>query len=159
MSALEVIQRNWCLVKNNEFKTNERSNYNCKFEVSDRFRQGSLFKEFSTVSTVSLYTAVSFIHDIYEFNKSFRNIEKLTLKWVHLKNAVEYIYIYIWIISTYSYPMSINIQWGDWNISWRSWRRISIIYELQYIYIGQKYMQFLAWIGEQASLPEDFQCQ
>ena len=38
---------------------------------------------------------MSYINDIYEFEKSFRNIEKLTLKCVHLKNAGEYIYIYI----------------------------------------------------------------
>ena len=31
-----------------------------------------------------------FIHDIYEFNKSFRNFEKFVLKCVHLKNAVEF---------------------------------------------------------------------
>ena len=33
---------------------------------------------------------MSFIHDIYEFTKSFRHIEKLTLRCVHLKNAVEF---------------------------------------------------------------------
>ena len=40
---------------------------------------------------------MSFIHDIYEFKKSFRNFEKFALKFIHLKNAVElniYIYIY-----------------------------------------------------------------
>ena len=42
--ALEVIRRSWCLVMN-EFKTNARSKYICKFEVSDRFRQGSLFRD------------------------------------------------------------------------------------------------------------------
>ena len=31
-----------------------------------------------------------FISDIYEFKKSFRNIEKLTLKCGHLKNAVKF---------------------------------------------------------------------
>ena len=30
---------------NNEFKTNARSNYICKFEVSDWFRQSSLFRD------------------------------------------------------------------------------------------------------------------
>ena len=30
---------------NDEFKTNTRSNYIFKFEVSDRFRQGSLFSD------------------------------------------------------------------------------------------------------------------
>ena len=43
---------------------------------------------------------MSFIHDIYEFRKSFRHIEKLTLSCVHLKNAVEYIYIYIYDVDT-----------------------------------------------------------
>ena len=38
--------------------------------------------------------AMSFIHDIYEFRKSFRHIENLTLRCVHLKDAIEYIYIY-----------------------------------------------------------------
>ena len=33
---------------------------------------------------------MSFIQDIYEFRKSFRHIEKLTLRCVHLKNAVEF---------------------------------------------------------------------
>ena len=33
---------------------------------------------------------MSFIHDIYEFKKSFRPIKKSTLKCVHLKNAKEY---------------------------------------------------------------------
>ena len=33
---------------------------------------------------------MSFIHDIYECRKSFRHIEKLTLRCVHLKNAVEF---------------------------------------------------------------------
>ena len=33
---------------------------------------------------------MSFIHDIYEFQKSFRHIEKLTLRCVHLKNAIEF---------------------------------------------------------------------
>ena len=38
---------------------------------------------------------MSFIRDIYEFTKSFRNLEKFALKCVHLKNAVECnIYIY-----------------------------------------------------------------
>ena len=45
LSALEVIRCNCCLVMNKEFKTNARSNYICKFEVSDRFRQGSLFRD------------------------------------------------------------------------------------------------------------------
>ena len=38
---------------NNEFKTNARSNYICKIEVSDRFRQGSLFMDvfFSFISS------------------------------------------------------------------------------------------------------------
>ena len=43
VSALEVIRCSYCLVMNNEFKTNARSKHICKFEVSDRFRQGSLF--------------------------------------------------------------------------------------------------------------------
>ena len=30
---------------NNEFKTKTRSNYICEFVVSDRFRQGSLFRD------------------------------------------------------------------------------------------------------------------
>ena len=33
---------------------------------------------------------MSFINDIYEFKKSFRHIEKLTLRCVLLKNAVEF---------------------------------------------------------------------
>ena len=33
---------------------------------------------------------MSFIHDIYEFRKSFCHIVKLTLRCVHLKNAVEF---------------------------------------------------------------------
>ena len=33
---------------------------------------------------------MSFIHDIYEFKKYFRHIKKLTLRCVHLKNAVEF---------------------------------------------------------------------
>ena len=33
MSALEVIRCSCCLVMNNEFKTNARSKYICKFEV------------------------------------------------------------------------------------------------------------------------------
>ena len=33
---------------------------------------------------------MSVIHDIYEFKKLFRNIDKLTLKCVHMKNAVEF---------------------------------------------------------------------
>ena len=33
---------------------------------------------------------MSFIYDIDEFRKSFRHIEKLTLRCVHLKNAVEF---------------------------------------------------------------------
>ena len=33
---------------------------------------------------------MSFIDDIYEFRKSFRHIEKLTLRCVHLKNAIEF---------------------------------------------------------------------
>ena len=37
---------------------------------------------------------MSFIHDIYEFKKSFRYIEKLTLRRVHLKSGLEYVYIY-----------------------------------------------------------------
>ena len=32
---------------------------------------------------------MTFIHDIYEFRKSFRHIEQLTFRCVHLKNAVE----------------------------------------------------------------------
>ena len=42
VSALEVIRCSCCLVMNNEFKTNARSKYICKFEVSDRFREGML---------------------------------------------------------------------------------------------------------------------
>ena len=39
---------------------------------------------------------MTFIHDIYEFIKYFRNFEKFALKFVHLKNAVEFnIYMYI----------------------------------------------------------------
>ena len=34
VSALEVIPCNWCLVMNKELKTNARSNYICKYEVS-----------------------------------------------------------------------------------------------------------------------------
>ena len=45
ISALEVIRWNWCLEMNNKFKTNTRSKYICKFEVSDQFRQGSLFRD------------------------------------------------------------------------------------------------------------------
>ena len=45
VSALEVIRCSCCLVMNNEFKANARSKYICKFEVSDRFRQGSLFRD------------------------------------------------------------------------------------------------------------------
>ena len=44
---------------------------------------------------IYLCAAMSVIHDIYEFRKSFRHIEKLTLRCVHLKNAIEYIYIYL----------------------------------------------------------------
>ena len=43
---------------------------------------------------IYLCAAMSFIH-IYELRRSFRHIEKLTLRCVHSKNAVEYIYIYI----------------------------------------------------------------
>ena len=32
VSAHEVIRCNWCLVMDNDFKTNARSNYICKFE-------------------------------------------------------------------------------------------------------------------------------
>ena len=58
---------------------------------------------------------MSFIHDIYEFRKSFRHIEKLTLRCVHLKNAIEfnetclnngifpnYCHIYIYKITIYT---------------------------------------------------------
>ena len=45
VSALEVIRCSFCLIMNNEFKTNARSKYICKFEVSDRFRQGNLFRD------------------------------------------------------------------------------------------------------------------
>ena len=45
VNALEVIRSNRCLVMNKEFNTNARSNYICKIEVSDRFRQGSLFRD------------------------------------------------------------------------------------------------------------------
>ena len=45
VSALEVIRCNWCLVMSNEFKIKKISNYICKIEVSDRFRQGSLFRD------------------------------------------------------------------------------------------------------------------
>ena len=41
---------------------------------------------------------MSFIRGIYEFKKSFRNIERLTLKCFHLKNAVAFNYIYIYKI-------------------------------------------------------------
>ena len=44
---------------------------------------------------------MSFIHDIYEFKKSFHNIEKLTLKFVHLKNDVELIYLCILLVGPY----------------------------------------------------------
>ena len=58
---------------------------------------------------------MSFIHDIYDFKKSFRHIKKLTLRCVRLKNGVEfnetclnneifsnYCHIYIYILLQYS---------------------------------------------------------
>ena len=39
---------------------------------------------------IYLCAAMSFIHDIYELRKSFRYIEKITLRCVHLKNAIEF---------------------------------------------------------------------
>ena len=42
VSALEVIRCSYCLVMNNEFKTNARSKYICKFEVSEVSTRWSL---------------------------------------------------------------------------------------------------------------------
>ena len=40
---------------------------------------------------------MSFFQQVCEFRKLFRDIEKLTIKCVHLKCGVENIYIYIYI--------------------------------------------------------------
>ena len=49
VSALKVIRSKICLVMNKEFNTNARSNYICKIEVSDRFQQGSPFRDFKVI--------------------------------------------------------------------------------------------------------------
>ena len=38
---------------------------------------------------------MAFINEIYRYKKIFRDIETATKKFVHLKGAIEYIYIYI----------------------------------------------------------------
>ena len=42
-----------------------------------------------------------FIHDIYEFKKSFRNIEKITLKCACLNNGIFQNYCHIYILINY----------------------------------------------------------
>ena len=77
---------------------------------------------------------MSFIHDIYEFRKSFRHIEKFTLRCVHLKNAVEYIFIlYIDLYIVFQCIISIYCV-------------ISCRYKLVYTYILGDRLLFLYYI-------------
>ena len=76
VSALEVIRCSCCLIMNNEFKTNARSKYICKFEVSDRFRQGSLFRDVFSSGMFSL-------QGCFLFRDVFSSGMKVSyLKWV-----------------------------------------------------------------------------
>ena len=52
----------WCLVMNNDFKTNARSNYICKFEVSDWFWQGILFRDVFFLFLSSYFSIDDGIH-------------------------------------------------------------------------------------------------
>ena len=56
---------------------------------------------------------MSFIHDIYEFRKSFRHIEKLAFKvrpFEKCRGIYTYIYIYIYIYSCYFEQISVDIK-------------------------------------------------
>ena len=47
---------------------------------------------------------MAFINEIYRYKKIFRDIEKATKKCVHLKGAIEYIYIRVMILGVYGPP-------------------------------------------------------
>ena len=54
---------------------------------------------------------MSFFQQAYEFRKLFRDIEKLTIKCVHLKCGMEYIYTSKGYIYIYIYIYNIDIYY------------------------------------------------
>ena len=83
VSALEVIRCSCSLVMNNEFKTNARSKYICKFELPDR-----LINIYRT-SNLQIHFDLAFVlNSLFITRQQLHRITSSAL-------TTEYIYIYI----------------------------------------------------------------